>query len=220
MAIPEGLSFDELNKLYQDEHEGDLRSLPFEQYFGEMDLSAEQREKRISAAKEIEKFTRLALASMYYMWQEGGYDYGDATTVMVTGYRSLIEKLGIPLTAFFAATHVESIAADIVSSTMNHPEDPYFYSEDRATLIAENESNSLYNDSEYQDAIMTGKTRKTWVAIIDKVTRDTHRDVNGTVVPIEEPFEVGDYMMMYPKDASMGAGPEEIVNCRCSVIYS
>lgn len=220
MAIPDGLSFDELNKLYEGEHGDNLRSMPFEQYFGEMGLSQEQKDRRIETAREIQGFMRLAIMEMYYELHEGDYGEYDPSGTIMDNYNSLLDRLGIPLTAFFAAMHVESVASEIQLSTMMHSEDPYFFSEDRAMLIAENEANSIWNDSEHQDAILTGKTRKTWDAIIDKATRDTHRDINGTTIPIDEPFQVGDSLMMYPKDESMGAGAEEIVNCRCSVSYS
>lgn len=218
MAIPDGLSFDELNKLYEEEH--DLRSMPFRQFFGEMDLSREQKDKRIQAAREIQRFTKIALMSMYYMRQEGAYNYDEATSEMAKSYNSLIDRLAIPLTAYFLAMHVEDTVAEITSATINHPDDPYFFSNDRATLIAENEANSIYNDSEYADALLTGKKWHTWHAIIDKRTRDTHAEVNGTVLPIDIPFEVGGYLMPYPRSDEMGAPPEEIVNCRCSVTYS
>lgn len=220
MAIPEGLSFDELNKLYEEERDGNLRSMPFEQYFGEMELSQEQKDRRIETAREIQGFMLLAIMELYYELHEGGYGEYNPSMTISENYRSLLDRLDIPLTAFFAAMHVNSVASEIPLSTMNNPDDPYFFSEDRARLIAETESNSIWNDSEFQDAILTGKTQKTWVAIIDKVTRDSHRDVNGTTIPIDEPFQVGDSLMMYPHDESMGAGPEEIVNCRCSMIFS
>ena len=217
MAIPDGLSFDELNKLYEEEH--DLRSMPFRQFFGEMDLSREQKEKRIQAARDIQRFTKIALMSMYYMRQEGAYDYDYAASEMVKSYNSLIDRLAIPLTAYFLAMHVEDTVAEITSATINHPDDPYFFSNDRATLIAENEANAIYGDSEYADAILTGKTQKTWHAIIDKRTRETHAEVNGTTLPIDIPFEVGDSLLQYPLDTSLGASAEEIVNCRCSASY-
>lgn len=219
MAIPEGLSFDELNKLYAREKEGQLRSMPFEEFFGEMIISEEQKRRRIQTAEEMRRIMLIALQEMYYEWHEGGFGEYNPQETIRGGYASILERLGIPLTAYFAATHADSTAAEIVSATANHSDDPYFFSEDRATLIAENEANSIWNDSEYQDAVMSGKRSKTWIAIIDKVTRDTHKDVNGTTVPIGEPFEVGDSLLQFPRDTSLGAGPEEIVNCRCSVIY-
>lgn len=219
MAIPDGLSFDELNNLYEAEHEDNLRSMPFEQYFGEMELSLEQKDRRIETAREIQGFMRLAIMELYYELHEGGYGEYDPSNTIREGYSSLLNRLNIPLTAFFAATHVESVASEIPLSTMMHPDDPYFFSDDRARLIAENEANSIWNDSEFRDAILTGKTTKVWSAIVDKRTRDTHVEVNGAEVPIWEPFEVGGYLMDYPRDESYGADQSEIANCRCSVIY-
>ena len=43
------LSFDELNQLGIER-----RSMEFEQYFGEMDITPKQRDKRISLAEELE----------------------------------------------------------------------------------------------------------------------------------------------------------------------
>lgn len=217
--IPGGLSFDELNKLYAAEHDGNFRSMPFREYFGEMDISETQIRKRIDTAEKIYAFVLPAIMTMYYMLQDGYLDYDRAATEIVGPYRSLLEKLSIPLTAFFASQHVEGTVADIVSAMMNHTDDPYFFSSDRARMIAEDEANSIWNNSEYQDAILTGKTRKRWDTKRDKKVRDTHSEVEGVVIPIDVPFVVGDSLMMYPKDESMGASKKEISGCRCSATY-
>lgn len=218
MAERTVLSFDELNRLYEEEHT--LRSMPFEQFFGEMDLSQEQKDVREDTAEKIEKFMRDALIAMYYMMQDGVFDYGEAEEAISKPYNDLLKELAIPLTAFFTMSHVISVTTEIISATLNHPDDPYFYSNDRAKLIAENESNSIWNDSQYQDAILTGKRWKKWSAIVDSRTRATHLDVNGTTVPIDTPFVVGGYLMMYPRDDMTGnAPPEEIVNCRCTALF-
>ena len=220
MTIPDGLPFDELNKLYAEEKDGDLRSMPFEQFFGEMDLSQEQKDRRIKTAREIKDFMMIALAEMYYEYVEGDYGEYNPTETIRENYRSMLDRLAIPLTALFEATHPDSVATEVTAATMNNEDDAYFYSEDRATLIAENEANSIWNDSEFQDAILTGKTMKRWIAILDKRTRGTHREVNGTAIPIMEPFVVGDSLLLFPRDSeTFGASAEEIVNCRCSVIY-
>lgn len=49
-------------------------------------------------------------------------------------------------------------------------------------------------------------------------TRDTHLAVDGTVVDQEEPFRVGDSLLMYPHDTGLGASASEIINCACSCI--
>ena len=60
---------------------------------------------------------------------------------------------------------------------------------------------------------------KTWHAVGDRRTRPTHAAAHGQSVPFNEPFTVGGAQLMRPGDSSLGAGPEEIVNCRCSVLY-
>ena len=218
MTIPDGLAFDELNKLYTEEKGDDLRSMPFEQYFGEMNLSREQKDRRTRTAEEIKAFMLVALQELYYEYVEGDYGTYDPTATIRDNYRSMLDRMAIPLTVLFEATHPDSVASEITVATMNNEDDAYFYSEDRATLIAENEANSIWNDSEFQDALLTGKTKKQWVALMDKRTRDTHREVNGKTIPINEYFVVGEALLMYPRMDC--ANPEEVINCRCSIIYS
>ena len=217
MRIPDGqLSFDELNKLYSEQ--ANERSMPYDQYFGEMDLSQEQIERRKKTAKRIERFIVPALIMMYNMRQDGTFNYMEVSEEMIQPYENLLKELGIPLTAFFTAIHTQTTVADIIMSTLEHRDDAYYYSIDRAVFIAENEANSIWNDSEYQDAILTGKTMKEWRAILDKRTRETHRIANGTRIPIGEFFQVGNALLLYPKYPC--EYPEEVVNCRCSLIYS
>lgn len=60
---------------------------------------------------------------------------------------------------------------------------------------------------------------KTWAATHDHRTRPAHREADGQTVPVDEPFIVDGYPIPLPGDASMGAPPELIVNCRCGCIY-
>ena len=56
---------------------------------------------------------------------------------------------------------------------------------------------------------------KTWRAIHDSATRPSHVQADGQKQPLDEPFEVGGDLLMFPGDGSLGAGADEIVNCRC-----
>ena len=60
------------------------------------------------------------------------------------------------------------------------------------------------------------KVKKRWVATLDSRTRDTHQELDGQEVPVNEPFEVDGMEIMYPGDPS--AEPELVYNCRCSMI--
>lgn len=212
------LPFDELNVLYARDHE--YISEPYDQYFGDMEISEEQAKAREKSARELEDVFLLLLAAILAAYNNGTYDFNEAVSEAQRGYERIAINIGIEVSSFFLMVHIPSIIAEIVDVTVNDPDKPFNFSIDRAILIAENEANSLWNDAEFQEAIESGYTEKTWHTMRDKRVRDTHRDVEGMTVPIMEPFEVGDSLMMYPRDDSLGAGMEEIANCRCSVSYS
>jgi|SRR5262245_39371765 len=65
---------------------------------------------------------------------------------------------------------------------------------------------------------VTPKT-KTWWSAQDTRVRPTHQEAHGQTVPYNQAFTVGGASMMLPGDASHGAGPEEIINCRCAVMF-
>lgn len=60
------------------------------------------------------------------------------------------------------------------------------------------------------------KLKKEWMATLDSHTRDTHEELDGQRVPINEPFEAGGYSIMYPGDPS--AAPAMVYNCRCTMV--
>lgn len=108
-------------------------------------------------------------------------------------------------------------------------------SKGRADSIAMTETNGAANwaiqtestlaqkdDSLIEEAatvgIMLNALNKEWVAILDTKTRHTHAVADGQIVPLLEPFRVGDSLLNYPKDTSLGAPLSEIINCRCKSI--
>lgn len=80
---------------------------------------------------------------------------------------------------------------------------------------------SVKKNEDTTDEIVNGINASTheWVSMGDEKVRETHADADGQEKPIDEAFEVGESLLMYPGDESLGAGPEEIVNCRCSEIF-
>lgn len=59
---------------------------------------------------------------------------------------------------------------------------------------------------------------KTWVAILDERTRPWHADADGQTVRINETFIVNGEELMMPRDDSLGASEDNVINCRCSGI--
>lgn len=211
-----GLSFDELNSLYDDER--DPMSMDYDEYFDDMDLTDIQKLERKDSAQELEEVFRDLLALIFYFYVDGAYDYAEAIMTAQEAYGDAL--YGVEVSEYFRNTHIPVTVSGIVNTMLAHPENPFNFSMDRVRLIAENEANSMWNDAEYVDALKSGKTRKTWHTTIDKRTRDWHRDVNMQTKPIEEPFEVNGELLQFPRDESLGASGGNIVNCRCSVTYS
>ena len=205
------LSFDELNKLV-----GYKRSMDFKTYFGEMRISDVQKRKRIALARKLEQEMIWLMSYMFYARIQGISVSMDAINEIRRRYRASLPEALIDL---YIATHIDSVSVDIVDATNRHKEDPYFYSKDRARLIAEGEANSIFGYTEYEEAAKN-KKYKTWLTIMDGHERDSHAEVNGVTLPISEPFVLRGGYLQFPKDDSMGASDEELVSCRCSLKFS
>ena len=211
--MPNSMSFDEINALQASKHP---RAMPYSKYFGEMHLTAEQKRERISFAENFEEKVFELIALAYTVLQFGG----DMASVQMLAESMMLAAINATSQAdTYLTLHAASFAQNFVDATVTHADDPYYFSEDRSKVIAENEANIVHSHLDYVDAINDGYRFKRWDAIVDNKTRDTHLEVNGTVVPIDEPFIVGGYEMQFARDESLGAGPEEIINCRCSVEY-
>lgn len=78
----------------------------------------------------------------------------------------------------------------------------------------------------YRQAIASGKVAaeavtKTWRSARDTRVRFSHAKLDGQVRPFGEPFQSPTgAQMLYPMDTSLGAGGEEVINCRCIAEYN
>lgn len=196
----------------------ELKSLPFEQYFGEMHLSETEKKLRIELAKKLETEFWFIFDILSYYLAAGIEDIGFISEKASTLYKQAIFDYVVLDKEL--ETYVDKICKDIIEVTYKHKDDNYYTSDDRARYIAENESNTVMNYEQLQEALASGKTKKTWFSVKDNNVRDTHVLVDGETKPISEPFIVGGSKLMYPKDTSLGASLTEIINCRCSVQYS
>lgn len=64
----------------------------------------------------------------------------------------------------------------------------------------------------------TLKLAKTWISLLDNVTREAHLDAHGQEVDIYKPYVVMNQLLMQPLDSSLGATLDNIINCRCASI--
>lgn len=69
--------------------------------------------------------------------------------------------------------------------------------------------------------VPSAETVKIWSSSGDDGrTREDHLEMEGERVAVGEPFTLPDgSQLMYPGDSSLGAPPEQVIQCRCSVRY-
>ena len=63
---------------------------------------------------------------------------------------------------------------------------------------------------------MGAKIQKMWIATLDGVTRDWHRQMDGQKRDIDKPFTSDIGEIMYPGDPH--AHPSNVYNCRCALV--
>lgn len=87
----------------------------------------------------------------------------------------------------------------------------------RADRIAQTEAARAFNAGTLAAAnVITDSARplvKQWVTRHDKNVRQAHRDVDGQLQLLADPFDVGGFAMQYPGDPSAPA--DLTINCRC-----
>lgn len=97
----------------------------------------------------------------------------------------------------------------------------------RGEMVARTETLQAVNAARFeafsQGLEATGYTKdaveRTWRTARDSRVRHTHAEMDGQTVPgLDTPFtSPSGAQMMYPGDTSLGAGPSEIIACRCDV---
>ena len=194
-----------------------LNVLSFDRYFGKMELSESQKKMRIEEADQFEEmmFFIFELVSIMSDYQYINKEYLEQE--LKQHYLNIAEKYsGID---DYVKDYAKEFASLTIRVTLENLSDDYYTSEDRATLIAENEANSNINYFDMKQAVEEGKTKKRWKTQRDKKVRETHKQIDGQEIDIEDAFLVGDSLMRFPKDIYYGASLEEIDGGRCVVEY-
>ena len=213
-------SYDELNI-----RPNNRRSEPYKEYFSKMSISDKEKQERIAFSEKMEEVVLYILALIETTIESGESDqeyiqtqFYDKYLDVIASYMLIdtyIKQYALDVTKQIIDATFERFSAEDKSIT-----DDYYLSNDRTMFISECEANSILNYRQYSKAVKAGKTKKKWIDVGDKRERKTHLEVGGTILPIDEPFSVGDSLLQFPKDTSLGASADEVVNCRCSIQYS
>lgn len=200
---------DELNEIGE-------KIIDYDEYFSEMEISEEEKEKRVELAKKFEVLFLFFLLS-YSEKQNANYETMIYEKYIVIALEFLKQE-NVPL---YIDDYAKKLANDVVKTTVNHDGEEFYTSKERGMLISANEANTLGNYNQQIQAIKSGMRYKTWITEKDRKVRHTHRAVDEKKISIFEPFRVGDSLMMFPKDMeTFNASMNEIANCRCVVKYS
>lgn len=107
---------------------------------------------------------------------------------------------------------------DAIKTIASRIDDFYSFAVDsRSTRIARTEIIGASNAGTYEGMKQAGVENKEWLATKDDKTRETHQDLDGTVVPMDDSFISSDGSKLdFPGDPE--ADPSEIINCRCTLI--
>jgi hypothetical protein len=113
---------------------------------------------------------------------------------------------------------IEAIAANVervlnVTGSENWPA--------RARVIGITEVNGAANAGWFAAAQRTQEDMNTsldkvWLSAHDDRVRETHQHANNQRVPLNQPFLVGGFPLLYPGDKA--GPPEEVINCRCTAV--
>lgn len=199
---------DELNELEE-------QVIDYEEYFGEMELTEEEKERRIELAKQFE------VLFLFFLLAYSKQQKIDYKSMIYEKYILIaLEFLKQDKVPAYIDDYAKRLSDDVVRTTKEHDGEEFYTSTERGMIISANEANALGNYNQQAQAIKSGMKYKTWRTEKDNRVRKTHREVDDVTVGIFESFQVGDSLMMFPKDTSLGASMEEIAGCRCVAKYS
>lgn len=209
------MKIDELNTLSTS---NDSEAFDYEDfidhYFDTMQISEKQKKERIETAKEL-----MDTILYFLIWCDEFPEQinDDVIRRFENDYKEKIFEFSEP--DEYLASYVPIFIKNLLDVTMEHKDDEYFTSVERAATVAVNESNTVLNYSDLEKAKSLGYKNKTWVAEIDDRTRKDHYEMNGWTIPIDEWFVFEDCMGRFPHD-EVNLTPQQLVNCRCSLRFS
>lgn len=217
-----------------------LRSMDIKKYFSEMQLSNTQKKERIALAEELED-VMLFFFSLVLLIDEFSYmqaistvdvkqQLKDRVYGVVEKYTQITDEVREFLDEFVDEVNDTTTEHLVVllalmrnresAESDKRKSEEFYLSDDRARLLGEEESNTIFNAVDFAKAKKLGYKYKTWITMRDNRVRHTHALVDDRTIPIDDLFLVGNSYMRFCRDDYYGASPREIIGCRCSIRYS
>lgn len=189
-----------------------------DEFFGDMEITEEQMNKR----KEVARDLRDALLFLFILAGQtvsaGITDYA----FILTLFYDKLKDIGVKYAGDteYIEEYATKVSNDIFAFTMLHISEEYATSDERADGIAVNEANTIMNYEEMGEALDGDYKYKTWHTMEDRKVRRTHRKLDKKTIPINDYFEVGNSLLLFPRDEVNCDDAADIANCRCTLTYS
>lgn len=134
------------------------RSESFDTYFGDMDLTDEEKEKRIEVAEDLEDLMLFLFALIALMRESNAIDKDYIALQINNRYTEILQRyMGIDE---YLEDYIHQFTNTFIQTTFDSIDDEWYLSADRSRFIAENESNNVFSHDEYVQALKDGKTKK------------------------------------------------------------
>ena len=219
----EETSIDEVNK-----PDKKYEVIDIDEYFDEIEvLDEEQKEERKELANEFKDIMMLIFMLMLADLRVGNeLNEGFYHSLAKSRLMDAVDRVMPSLTADIYVeieNYINQNLNYVIETTINNSDQPYMFSEARATSLAVDDSLASFNIEELNEAIKAGYKYKIWTSMRDRKVRHTHEVADGQKVEIEKPFKVGRCLMTAPMvfdEKSLFQDAKEVVNCRCQLIYS
>ena len=201
-------------------------------YFGDMQLPAKEKALRVRMAAEFEVLVRKYLTALQNIYNSDLSEQEKQAAVAMTAaafsreyrrffnqwyYRYYEAAEGTNPSgeeAQWRNNHSTQLSVWLANTARNTPSGSVM---SRLRTDIRTEINAMCNLAVFLALAESGATEKKWHSHHDELTRPTHAAADGQIVPIRAPFIVGGYRLLFPGDTSLGAPPQEIVNCRCVI---
>ena len=199
-------------------------------YFGDMELPAKEKALRVRMAAEFETIVRKYLLALQTILVSARSEQEKDAMIAMTAaafsreYRRFFDQWYYRYyqaaegtdpsgeEARWRNNHSTQLSVWLANTARNTPSGSVM---SRLRTDIRTEINAMCNLAVFLALADSGEKEKKWRSHHDELTRYTHAAADGQTVPINEPFIVGGYRLMFPGDTSLGAPPQEIVNCRC-----
>jgi len=185
-------------------------------YFRPMRISQERKEEREEASHTF-RDTLLFLFALIITYRDyGDIDWGTIEAQFRIDFEQAVLRYSRNTPTMQA--YVEEKVSDFIKTTKEQDlSDPYWTSDERATMEAVNEANDVVGYEEIQQALEGGYKYKTWHGMMDNRERKSHVKMEGKTIRISEYFNLDRGSLLYPGDYLNC--PAEATNCRCSLEF-